>query len=272
MSRENREAAQKALSRDRSLSGGAKFLLMTIADLVDDGMLCRVGAPDLGAMVGETKQTVWNQQQELVRAGYLVDSGKRGYNHVIVYRLVLDHDLEWRHTDPRAGLSRSPIWSSPVDQRSSQFDSHKNRTNRKRVLRVTNGSREEEEQEREIATSARRSVPYEAEELIAHFAKSKRKRGQDAWRVACPAHSDPKPSLDVTRGDIAWLLHCFAGCEYERIVAAAGLDPPRMFFVDRVAQSFDAACCERCGRCDVVVDFSPGWGQRVCSDCNVAPF
>ena len=40
----------------------------------------------------------------------------------------------------------------------------------------------------------------------------------------CPAHPDRRPSLSVRRAaDGRWLLHCFAGCDTETILAAAGL-------------------------------------------------
>jgi hypothetical protein len=40
----------------------------------------------------------------------------------------------------------------------------------------------------------------------------------------CPAHPDRTPSLSVTQAeDGRWLLHCFAGCHPDEILAAAGL-------------------------------------------------
>lgn len=43
-------------------------------------------------------------------------------------------------------------------------------------------------------------------------------------RQRCPAHEDRNPSLYVTRGrDGRWLLHCFAGCLIEKILAALQL-------------------------------------------------
>lgn len=56
---------------------------------------------------------------------------------------------------------------------------------------------------------------------------------QKAWKARCPAHADRNPSLSVTLGDQGGaLIHCYAGCTPESIVAALGLTmadlmPPR---------------------------------------------
>ena len=50
------------------------------------------------------------------------------------------------------------------------------------------------------------------------------KRAGRGWIAECPAHEDQKASLSIdlnSRGDV--LLHCFAGCPVESIVAALGL-------------------------------------------------
>lgn len=53
------------------------------------------------------------------------------------------------------------------------------------------------------------------------------------WIARCPAHKDRSPSLSIRdAGEGRTLLHCFAGCEPEAIVAAVGLRmadlmPPR---------------------------------------------
>src|SRR5215218_9023572 len=40
----------------------------------------------------------------------------------------------------------------------------------------------------------------------------------------CPGHDDREPSLSVSEGDDGRaLVHCFAGCSFEEIIAAAGL-------------------------------------------------
>ncbi len=59
--------------------------------------------------------------------------------------------------------------------------------------------------------------------------------GHCEWRngyymASCPAHEDRKPSLSITQGeDGKVLLHCFAGCEKAKILAALGLDAGDLF-------------------------------------------
>jgi hypothetical protein len=54
---------------------------------------------------------------------------------------------------------------------------------------------------------------------------------RDGYYLApCPAHEDAKPSLSVTEDrDGQALLHCFAGCETSKVVAALGLDMSDLF-------------------------------------------
>jgi hypothetical protein len=58
-------------------------------------------------------------------------------------------------------------------------------------------------------------------ELLDRFEKV-RKSGA-GWLVSCPAHQDNTPSLSIRLGDTGWLLHDFAGCATEDVIAAAGL-------------------------------------------------
>jgi hypothetical protein len=45
------------------------------------------------------------------------------------------------------------------------------------------------------------------------------------WIARCPAHEDRHPSPSVGVGDDGRiLLHCFAGCEVQTVVAALGLE------------------------------------------------
>ena len=46
----------------------------------------------------------------------------------------------------------------------------------------------------------------------------------DGYKARCPCHEDHNPSLSVKMNG-RLLLHCFAGCSYDRIVAALGLAP-----------------------------------------------
>jgi putative DNA primase/helicase len=56
------------------------------------------------------------------------------------------------------------------------------------------------------------------------------KRAGVGWRARCPAHPDRRASLTVGAGDGGRaLLHCFAGCSFEQIMAALGLDPRDAF-------------------------------------------
>ena len=47
------------------------------------------------------------------------------------------------------------------------------------------------------------------------------KQSTNGWMARCPAHEDKKPSLGIKQGDDGKaLLKCFAGCTFEKIVAA----------------------------------------------------
>ena len=46
----------------------------------------------------------------------------------------------------------------------------------------------------------------------------------DGYKARCPCHEDHNPSLSVKMNG-RLLLHCFAGCSYDRIVATLGLAP-----------------------------------------------
>lgn len=51
-----------------------------------------------------------------------------------------------------------------------------------------------------------------------------RKSG-DGWTGRCPAHDDSRASLSVAEGnDGRALIHCFAGCNIEEILAAIGME------------------------------------------------
>ena len=45
----------------------------------------------------------------------------------------------------------------------------------------------------------------------------------DGYKARCPCHDDKNPSLSVKMNG-RLLLHCFAGCSYDRIVAALSLE------------------------------------------------
>jgi len=61
-----------------------------------------------------------------------------------------------------------------------------------------------------------------------------KKSGADKWTAHCPAHDDHNPSLSVEAGeDGKVLLHCFAGCTSEAIVATLGLTMSDLFAGDK---------------------------------------
>jgi hypothetical protein len=52
----------------------------------------------------------------------------------------------------------------------------------------------------------------------------------DSWTACCPAHSDSTPSLSLRLGeDNRVLVHCFAGCDHEKIVEALGMQVSDLF-------------------------------------------
>ncbi len=54
--------------------------------------------------------------------------------------------------------------------------------------------------------------------------------GPGKWLARCPAHDDRSPSLAVKLADDGRLLvHCFAGCDLESVVAAVGLTLSDLF-------------------------------------------
>ena len=49
-------------------------------------------------------------------------------------------------------------------------------------------------------------------------------RTSSGWSASCPAHDDETPSLSIGLGDDGRaLVHCFAGCTPEQVVAAVGM-------------------------------------------------
>lgn len=50
------------------------------------------------------------------------------------------------------------------------------------------------------------------------------------WVAKCPSHEDKRPSLAIAEGDNGMvLLHCYAGCELQSIVAGMGLEVGDLF-------------------------------------------
>lgn len=60
--------------------------------------------------------------------------------------------------------------------------------------------------------------------------KSVRKNGANSWMALCSSHDDRSRSLKVTQAsDGRTLIHCFAGCEPDNILAAVGMSIEDMF-------------------------------------------
>lgn len=59
------------------------------------------------------------------------------------------------------------------------------------------------------------------EEILQRLDKVK-KTGSDKWLACCPSHDDRSPSLAIKYTDEKILLHCFAGCSVDEIVASLG--------------------------------------------------
>lgn len=57
-----------------------------------------------------------------------------------------------------------------------------------------------------------------------------RRTGADRWTARCPGHEDKRASLSIRAlDDGRTLLHCFAGCGVEEVLAAVGLDFDALF-------------------------------------------
>lgn len=57
-----------------------------------------------------------------------------------------------------------------------------------------------------------------------------RETGPGRWMARCPAHDDSTPSLSIREvGDGRLLIHCHAGCDADRVMAAAGLSLADLF-------------------------------------------
>jgi hypothetical protein len=58
------------------------------------------------------------------------------------------------------------------------------------------------------------------------------------YQARCPAHNDKSPSLAISEtGDGKVLIKCWAGCEFEKIVSALGLQKKDFFPVSNLPKS-----------------------------------
>jgi hypothetical protein len=105
-----------------------------------------------------------------------------------------------------------------------------------------------------IRESARPVLPPAGVNGLLARVEGVRKNGAGKWVARCPAHADKRPSLairDLADGRI--LIHCFAGCDTESVLGAAGLEwadvmPPKAVS-DRQSPArppFDAWTALRC--------------------------
>jgi hypothetical protein len=63
------------------------------------------------------------------------------------------------------------------------------------------------------------------QDLIGRLDKARETVRRGNWTARCPAHEDKEPSLSIREeGDGRVLVHCFAGCSVEDILAAVGLE------------------------------------------------
>jgi hypothetical protein len=68
-----------------------------------------------------------------------------------------------------------------------------------------------------------------AADLISRLDRCKQ-TSATSWLARCPAHEDRSPSLTITEAqDGRVLIHCFAGCDPESVLSAAGLDFNALF-------------------------------------------
>jgi len=68
--------------------------------------------------------------------------------------------------------------------------------------------------------------------------------GPGRWIAACPAHEDRAPSLSIRETDDGRvLLHDFAGCDIENVLAAMGLELRDLF--ERPPEPYSAASRSR---------------------------
>ena len=51
----------------------------------------------------------------------------------------------------------------------------------------------------------------------------------DSWVACCPAHDDRSPSLVISEKGDRVLMHCYAGCTFDEIRAALGMQPHEFF-------------------------------------------
>ena len=79
----------------------------------------------------------------------------------------------------------------------------------------------------------------EFDEVLSHF-KVKARYPNKAQAI-CPCHNDQTASLTISKGNKCILLHCHAGCSFESILDAAGLQKSDLFFDERKPAGRDSS-------------------------------
>lgn len=64
--------------------------------------------------------------------------------------------------------------------------------------------------------------------ILTYF-KNPKPNGKDGFMVCCPCHDDKNQSLSICEKDGKILIHCFAGCKTQDILATVGLKPSDLF-------------------------------------------
>lgn len=92
------------------------------------------------------------------------------------------------------------------------------------------------------------------ETLLSRLSGVKAGNAIGRWIARCPAHQDRSPSLTIrAEDDGRILLHCFAGCEPDAVLAAMGLTFAELFperltheYLPRIPMPFSALDALKC--------------------------
>lgn len=81
-----------------------------------------------------------------------------------------------------------------------------------------------------------RNAPSAGLDALLDRLEGVRRTGPSTWVTRCPAHGDRRPSLSIRElNDGRVLVHCFAGCDTESVLAAVGLTFDALFSERAVA-------------------------------------
>ena len=95
------------------------------------------------------------------------------------------------------------------------------------------------------------------------------KKSGKGWMARCPAHDDHTPSLSITEGDGGRvLLCCHAGCTYEQIIAAAGIEQKDLAPATLSAKREKS---DKLGRIAEVYDYTDAAGKLLFQVCRYDP-